>query len=82
MTEAGIDPGFLSDTYISMGEPLSGDAWAVRLHYKPFVRWIWFGGLLMAFGGVLSALDLRYRRRKVDKASAEQTVIPSHGIAD
>ena len=82
MTEAGIDPGFLSDTYISMGEPLSGDAWAVRLHYKPFVRWIWFGGLLMAFGGVISALDLRHRRRRVDKVGAEGNPIPSHGIAD
>ena len=82
MTEAGIDPGLLSDTYISLGEPLSGDAWAVRLHYKPFVRWIWFGGLLMAFGGFLSAVDLRYRRRKVDKTSPEQRTVPSHGIAD
>lgn len=28
---------------------------------KPFVRWIWFGGLLMGLGGALAALDRRYR---------------------
>ena len=26
-----------------MGEPLGGDAWAIRVHYKPFVRWVWLG---------------------------------------
>ncbi|EAX3650751.1 cytochrome C heme lyase, partial [Salmonella enterica] len=34
----------------------------VRLYYKPFVRWIWAGGLLMALGGLLSLADPRYRR--------------------
>ena len=57
MTEAGIDPGFFSDTYLSLGEPLEGGAWAVRLHYKPLVRWIWLGALLMAMGGVVAAFD-------------------------
>ena len=62
MTEAAIDPGFLKDIYVSLGEPLEGDAWAVRVYVKPFVRWIWFGALLMAFGGVLAVADKRYRR--------------------
>ncbi len=82
MTEAGIDPGFLSDTYISMGEPLSEGAWAVRLHYKPYVRWIWFGGLLMALGGFLSAVDMRHRRHKFDKAIRGNAPGFSHGVAD
>jgi cytochrome c-type biogenesis protein CcmF len=62
MTEAGIDPGLLRDLYVSLGEPV-GDAgdWAVRLYYKPYVRWIWLGCILMALGGVLAITDRRYR---------------------
>ena len=63
MTEAGIDPGLTRDLYAALGEPLGEGAWSVRLHYKPFVRWIWLGAILMAFGGVLAATDRRYRRR-------------------
>ena len=61
MTEAAIDAGFFRDLYVAMGEPLDGDAWAVRLYHKPFVRWIWLGALLMAAGGLLAASDRRYR---------------------
>lgn len=61
MTEAGIDAGLTRDLYVALGEPLGDGAWAVRVHVKPFVRWIWFGGLLMGLGGVLAAFDPRYR---------------------
>lgn len=61
MTEAGIDGGLTRDLYVALGEPLDNGAWAVRVHVKPFVRWIWFGGLITALGGVLAALDKRYR---------------------
>ena len=69
MTEAAIDPGLTRDLYVAMGEPLGNDAWAVRVYYKPFVRWIWLGGVLMTFGGLLSVSDRRYRR-----ATASETV--------
>lgn len=61
MTEAGIDAGLLRDIYVALGEPLQGSAWAVRVHYKPMVRWIWLGGALIALGGVLAVMDKRYR---------------------
>jgi len=61
MTEAAIDPGFLRDIYISLGEPLGDGAWAIRVHNKPFVRWLWIGGALMGLGGGLTLLDRRYR---------------------
>ena len=61
MTEAGIDAGFTRDLYVALGEPLENGAWAVRVHIKPFVRWIWIGALLMSLGGVLSVSDKRYR---------------------
>lgn len=71
MTEAGIDAGFTRDLYVALGEPLDNGAWAVRVHVKPFVRWIWFGGLITAVGGLLATLDKRYRvkvRSKVSEA--------------
>ncbi|MGC4009877.1 MAG: heme lyase CcmF/NrfE family subunit [Pseudomonas sp.] len=61
MTEAGIHGSLTRDLYVALGEPLDNGAWAVRVHIKPFVRFIWLGGLLMALGGVLAALDRRYR---------------------
>ncbi|EBE0405282.1 heme lyase CcmF/NrfE family subunit [Salmonella enterica] len=64
MTEAAIDGGLTRDLYAALGEELDNGAWAVRLYYKPFVRWIWAGGLLMALGGLLCLADPRYRRRK------------------
>lgn len=69
MTEAGIDPGLFRDVYVALGDPLQGGAWAIRVHYKPFVRWIWLGAIFMSIGGVLAMLDKRYRRRKTAKES-------------
>jgi cytochrome c-type biogenesis protein CcmF len=61
MTEAGIDAGLMRDIYVSLGEGLGGGDWSLRLYYKPYVRWIWLGGLLIAVGGLFAALDRRYR---------------------
>jgi cytochrome c-type biogenesis protein CcmF len=65
MTEAAIDSGFMRDLYVSLGEPLNEarTEWSMRVYYKPFVPWLWMGGLLMVFGGLLAALDRRYRKR-------------------
>jgi cytochrome c-type biogenesis protein CcmF len=76
MTEADIDAGFTRDLFVAMGEPLEGEAWAMRVHIKPFVRWIWGGALLMTIGGLLAATDKRYRlRARKDKSelSAQET---------
>ena len=57
MTEAAIDAGFWRDLYIALGTQKEGSAaYAVRIQHKPFVRWIWLGGLMMAFGAVLAWL--------------------------
>ena len=61
MTEAAIDPGLTRDLYVALGEEMDGGAWSVRVYYKPFIRWIWLGGLLMMAGGLCSASDRRYR---------------------
>jgi len=75
MTEAGIDAGFTRDLYVSLGEPLGGGDWSVRLYYKPFVRWIWLGGVLIALGGLLAASDPRYRMHLREK------LVPTTGRA-
>ena len=77
MTEAAIDPGLTRDVYVALGEKMDGEAWSMRVYYKPFIRWIWLGGLFMVAGGICSSLDRRYRiasvragERGVELASA------------
>jgi len=71
MTEAAIDGGFTRDLYAALGENLGGQAWAVRVHYKAFVRWIWAGALMMSLGGLLALADKRYRiKRRADETDA------------
>lgn len=59
MTKVDIHPGVFRDLYIALGEPLDGDAWSVRIYYKPFVRWIWAGSIIMMIGGILSIIGYR-----------------------
>ena len=68
MTEADIDAGVFADIFVALGEPLADGAWSVRLQYKPFIRWVWFGGVMMMFAGLLSAFDRRYSRKKTSAA--------------
>jgi cytochrome c-type biogenesis protein CcmF len=87
-TKSDIDPGLFRDLYVALGEPLQdpstgsgqvsstssaqGGAWAVRVYVKPFVRWIWLGGLFMMFGGLVAATDRRFRAlpERTDAAGA------------
>jgi len=62
MTEASIDSSIFRDLYIALGEPLQGDAWAIRIYIKPFVMWIWIGALFIAMGAVLASLDGRFKK--------------------
>jgi len=63
MTEAAINPNLFRDVYVALGEPLDDKAeiWVVRIFYKPFINWLWIGGLMLAVGGLLAASDRRYR---------------------
>ncbi|KZY67330.1 hypothetical protein A3739_22050 [Oleiphilus sp. HI0067] len=74
MTEAGIDPGLLRDVYVAIGEELDGGAWAVRVQYKPLIRWIWLGAIFMFIAGGLAVFDKRYR----PKEKVSQVVMPSN----
>ena len=61
MTEAGIDARWYRDLFVALGDPLGGNAWSVRIQYKPMIRLIWLGSLIMALGGLIAATDRRYR---------------------
>jgi cytochrome c-type biogenesis protein CcmF len=61
MTEAGIAVGWTRDLFVALGDDLGGGAWSMRFQYKPLVRYIWLGALLMAFGGLVAVSDRRYR---------------------
>jgi len=61
MTEAAIDWGVTRDLYIALGEQLEDNSWAVRIYYEPFIRFIWWGGLVMSIGGLFAVSDRRYR---------------------
>ena len=84
MTESAIDTGLFRDLYVSLGEPVdNGRAWTVRIHYKPFVDWIWGGAVLMAIGGGLAVSDRRYAlaARKQREAVEAMKAAPATAVA-
>ena len=74
MTEAAIDASFWRDLYIALGEPIGEQAWAVRLQYKPMVRWLWLGALMIGLGALVTAFDRRYRSQRSTVSAVEPGV--------
>jgi cytochrome c-type biogenesis protein CcmF len=80
MTEAAIDAGFSRDLYVALGEPLEDGSWAVRIYFKPFMRWVWGGAVIMALGGFVALSDRRYRIKLKQKvASSASGVLGGSG---
>ena len=73
------------DLFVAMGNPLGENAWSMRIQYKPLVRYIWLGALVMAIGGFTAATDRRYRVKvqvtTSDTAAAPPDAEPKPGIA-
>ena len=67
MTEAGIAASLFRDLYISLGEQLADETWSVRINTKPFVRLLWLGAIIMAFGGIVALFDPRFKSRAFQK---------------
>jgi cytochrome c-type biogenesis protein CcmF len=61
MTEAAIYPKWNKDLFVALGDQLGDGAWSVRIQIKPMIRFIWLGAFIMAFGGLVSVTDRRYR---------------------
>jgi cytochrome c-type biogenesis protein CcmF len=70
MTEAGIRAGLDKDLFVALGDQLGDGGWSVRVQYKPLIRFIWLGCLIMAIGGIVAVSDRRYRVNVREKAPA------------
>ena len=75
-TEAALLTRGASQLYVSLGEPSAG-AIAVRIYHKPLVLLIWWGPVLMAFGGLLSLSDRRLRVGAPKPAKAARALQPA-----
>jgi cytochrome c-type biogenesis protein CcmF len=73
MTEAGIDANWNRDLFVALGDQLGNGAWSVRVQYKPMIRFIWFGAIIMALGGLIAVSDRRYRLTASQKSKAAQS---------
>jgi len=68
-TEAAIHVTPLGNLYISVGDEADGGV-VVRMWSHPLIMWIWTGGFLMAFGGLVSLSDRRLRLGVAARAPA------------
>ena len=70
MTEAGIHVDWNKDLFVALGDQLGNGAWSVRVQYKPMIRFIWFGAIIMALGGLIAVSDRRYRLKARESSRA------------
>ncbi|STZ08391.1 Cytochrome c-type biogenesis protein CcmF [Moraxella caprae] len=83
MTEVGLRASLFNELYVALGEPIVKDGkvdnntWAVRVHVKSMVRWLWLGSIIMALGGFIAMLDKRYRMKKVKADLAKSKLSPT-----
>jgi cytochrome c-type biogenesis protein CcmF len=75
-SKAAISVNWARDLFVAMGDPLGQGAWSMRIQYKPLVRYIWLGALVMAIGGFIAATDRRYRM-KVAATSDNTAALPN-----
>ncbi len=82
MTEAAIDAGFTRDLFVALGEERGqAGAWTLRLYYKPFIRWIWLGAIIMSLGGLVASFDKRYRQKNKRTQTAAEKDRPDGELA-
>ena len=72
-SDLAIEAGVFRDLYVSLGDAIGDGAWSLRVYDKPFVRWIWGGGVLMMLGGFAVVLDRRFRLRRAVEPEALRT---------
>jgi len=75
-TEAAIHPLWNGDLYAVIGEETADGRWSVRLHWKPFVLWIWAGAIIMTLGGAVSVLG-RWRGARAPGVGAGTPAVPA-----
>ncbi len=61
VTKPGISTTAAGDVYAVLGDPEKGGGYTVRLYRNPLVVWMWGGAIVMAFAGLISLTDRRFR---------------------
>ena len=62
-SEAAILTAWNGQLYAVIGKQRD-DGWQLRLWWKPFVTLIWFGGALIALGGLIALIGRLWRERR------------------
>jgi cytochrome c-type biogenesis protein CcmF len=78
MSQAAISVGWNRDLFVAMGDSLGNGAWSMRIQYKPLIRFVWMGALVMAIGGAVAATDRRYRSKLKSEAAQSVGAPPSN----
>ena len=75
--ETAISTNLLADLYLALGEADAEGNWTVRAYWKPLVPWIWIGAAIMAFGGLVSLSDRRWRVGAAARARRSAVAAPA-----
>ena len=75
--ETAIRTNLLADLYLALGEADAEGNWTVRAYWKPLVPWIWIGAAIMAFGGLVSLSDRRWRVGAAARARRSAVAAPA-----
>jgi cytochrome c-type biogenesis protein CcmF len=77
--ETAIRTNLLADLYIALGDSDQAGNWTLRAYWKPLVPWIWIGAIIMAFGGMVSLSDRRWRVGVAARARRTEGAVPAAG---
>jgi cytochrome c-type biogenesis protein CcmF len=80
-TEAGIVTFGASQLYIALGDSEANGGLVVRVWWKSWVTFIWYGTVLMMIGGVLSLSDRRLRIGAPNRAKSAKAGKQKAGVA-
>jgi cytochrome c-type biogenesis protein CcmF len=74
ISDTAIRTTGFSDLYVALGDDRGRGRWTVRAYVNPLAPFIWFGGAIMALGGLTSLwgrLRIRFARGAALSAAAE-----------
>jgi cytochrome c-type biogenesis protein CcmF len=80
-TTAAIAPSLSRDLLAALGDDVGAGAYSLRLQYRPLIRFIWLGALIMAIGGVTAVVGRRQRAGALSAAAQPQALSTEQGGA-
>ena len=63
-TEVGIMGSMRQDVYLVLSGVNQDESAEIRITFNPLVVWVWMGGMIMAFGGLIVMWPQATRRRQ------------------